>query len=50
MTAGTFADDKDSVFAVSGGTGKYVKARGEFHFHVRNKEATENDLKYSITE
>ena len=50
MNAGTFSDDKDSVFAVTGGTGKYVKARGELHFHVRNKEGTENDLKYSLTD
>ena len=47
---GTFTDGKDSVFAVIGGTGKYMKARGEMHFHARNKEETEYDMKYSLTE
>ena len=50
MNEGTFTDGKDSVFAVIGGTGKYMTARGEMHFHVRNKEQTENDLKYSLTQ
>lgn len=50
MTEGTYTDGKDSVYTVTGGTGKYMKARGELHLHIRNKEATENDLKYSLTE
>ena len=50
MNEGTFTDGKDSVFAVTGGTGKYLKARGEMQFHARNKEATEFDVKYSLTE
>ena len=50
MNEGTFTDGKDSVFAVTGGTGKYLKARGEMQFHARNKEATEYDVKYSLTE
>ena len=40
MNEGTFTD-KDSVWAVTGGTGKYMNARGEMHLHIRNKEATE---------
>jgi len=47
---GTFTDDKDSVFAVTGGSGKYMKARGEMHLHARNKEGSELDMKYSLTE
>jgi hypothetical protein len=50
MNEGVFSDDKDSVFAVIGGTGKYMNARGQVQFHVRNKEQTENDLKYSLSE
>jgi allene oxide cyclase len=47
---GTFIDGQDSVYSVTGGTGKYMNARGEMHLHIRNKEGTENDLKYSLTQ
>ena len=50
MSEGTYTDGKDSVYAVTGGTGKYMNARGEMQLHIRNKEATENDLKYSLSE
>ena len=50
MNEGTFTDGKDSVFAVTAGTGKYMKSRGEMQFHARNKEGTEYDMKYSLTE
>jgi allene oxide cyclase len=46
---GTYTDGKDSVYAVTGGTGKYMNARGEMHLHIRNKEGTENDYKYSLS-
>ena len=50
MIEGTYTDGKDSVPAVIGGTGKYMKARGEMQAHMRNKEGTEYDMKYSLTE
>ena len=50
MNEGTFTDGKDSVFAVTAGTGKYMKARGEMNLHIRNKEGTEYDMNYSVTE
>lgn len=47
---GPFLDGKDSVLAVTGGTGEYAGARGEMQLHARNAAGTEYDFKYSLTD
>jgi len=47
---GPFLDGKDSVLAITGGTGEYAGARGEMQLHARNAEGTEYDFKYNLTE
>ena len=48
--AGPFMDGKDSVLAVTGGTGKYQNARGEMTLHARDAQGTAYDFKYHLTE
>ncbi|MGH6930950.1 MAG: allene oxide cyclase family protein [Dongiaceae bacterium] len=43
---GPFYDGKDSVMAITGGTGKYVGITGEMKLHARNPEGTEYDFTY----
>ena len=45
---GPFYDTRDSVLAVTGGTGAYAGARGELHLHARNDKGTEYDFAYSL--
>ena len=45
---GPFYDTKDSVWAVTGGTGKYASATGEMMLHARNDKGTEYDFKFSL--
>lgn len=45
---GPFFDTKDSVLAITGGTGAYKEARGEMTLHARNDQGTEYDFEYSI--
>ena len=45
---GPFLDGKDSVLAVTGGTGKYVNARGEMKLHSRDEKGTEYDFVYLL--
>src|ERR1700691_4076576 len=40
MVEGPFYDDKDSVFTIIGGTGKYAGARGSLKLHARDAKAT----------
>jgi hypothetical protein len=40
MVEGPFYDDKDSIFAIIGGTGKYAGARGSLKLHARDAKAT----------
>jgi allene oxide cyclase len=40
MVEGPFYDDKDSVFAIIGGTGKYAGARGSMKLHARDAKAS----------
>jgi hypothetical protein len=47
---GPFLDGKDSVLAVTGGTGKYAGTRGDMLLHARNAQGTEYDFKYNLTE
>jgi allene oxide cyclase len=45
---GPFYDKKDSVLAVTGGTGAYAGARGEMKLHARNDKGTEYDFAYNL--
>jgi len=45
---GPFYDTKDSVLAITGGTGAYTQARGQMTLHARNAEGTEYDFSYEI--
>ena len=45
---GPFLDGKDSVLAITGGTGGYVGARGEMALHSRDEKGTEYDFTYSL--
>jgi len=47
---GPFLDGKDSVWAVTGGTGKYMSTRGDMQLHARNAEGSEFDFKFNLTE
>lgn len=47
---GPFLDGKDSVLAVTGGTGEYSGARGDMQLHARNPQGTEYDFKYNLIE
>ncbi|MBI1877012.1 MAG: Allene oxide cyclase [Chloroflexi bacterium] len=46
---GPFYDTKDSVLAITGGTGTYSGAQGQMKLHARNPEGTEYDFTYEIT-
>ena len=45
---GPFYDDKDSVLAITGGTGDYENASGQMTLHARNDKGTEFDFGYEI--
>lgn len=45
---GPFYDSKDSVLAITGGTGAYIGAKGEMHLHARNAKGSEYDFVYKI--
>jgi hypothetical protein len=47
---GPFLDGKDSVWAVTGGTGKYKATRGEMQLHARDAKGSEYDFKFNLTE
>ncbi len=47
---GPFLDGKDSVWAVTGGTGKYMATRGDMQLHARNAEGSEYDFKFNLSE
>jgi allene oxide cyclase len=46
--AGPFMDGKDSVLAVTGGTGKYQNTRGQMTLHSRDAQGTAYDFKYHL--
>ena len=48
--AGPFLDGSDSTLAVTGGTGKYVGARGSMVLHARDTEGKEYDFIYSLSQ
>ena len=45
---GPFYDTKDSVLAVTGGTGDYATARGEKKLHARDAKGSEYDFVYTL--
>lgn len=45
---GPFYDSRDSVLAITGGTGAYLGAKGEMNLHARNDKGTEYDFVYKI--
>jgi hypothetical protein len=45
---GPFYDSKDSVLAITGGTGDYDQASGSMTLHARNDKGTEYDFGYTI--
>jgi hypothetical protein len=48
--AGPFIDGKDSVLAITGGTGKYQNARGDMVLHARDPAGKEYDFKYHLAD
>ena len=44
---GPFLDAGDSVWAITGGTGKYATISGEMKLHARNDKGTEFDFVFS---
>lgn len=47
--AGPFFDTRDSVLAITGGSGAYSGALGEMALHARDPMGTEYDFTYSIS-
>ena len=45
---GPFFDEGDSLFAVTGGTGKYAGARGSMKLHPRDATPTGYDFTYDL--
>jgi allene oxide cyclase len=45
---GPFYDSGDSLFAVTGGTGKYAGAKGQMKLHARDPKASSYDMIYEF--
>jgi allene oxide cyclase len=45
---GPFMDEGDSVFAITGGTGKYAGATGSMKLHPRDAKSTSYDFTYEL--
>ena len=45
---GPFKDTGDSLFTVTGGTGKYAGARGQMKLHDRGTKPTSYDFEYDL--
>jgi allene oxide cyclase len=45
---GPFYDDKDSVMAVTGGTGKYAGAKGSLSLHARDAKGSSYQFIYEL--
>ena len=48
VVEGPFYDTKDSVLAITGGTGKWMGARGQMVLHARNKKGTSYDFSFTV--
>jgi allene oxide cyclase len=47
---GPYYDDRDSVLAVTGGTGAYATAKGEMNLHARDAKGSEYDFSFLLVE
>jgi hypothetical protein len=45
---GPFMDEGDSLFSVTGGTGKYAGAKGSMKLHPRDAKASSYDFTYDL--
>ena len=48
VVTGPFYDTKDSVLAITGGTGKYEGARGQMRLHARDAKGSAYDFVFRI--
>jgi len=48
VVSGPFYDTKDSVLAITGGTGKYSRTHGQMRLHARNAKGTAYDFTYTV--
>jgi allene oxide cyclase len=48
VVEGPFYDSKDSVLAITGGTGAYSRARGVMHLHTRNPAGTRITFRFDV--
>ena len=48
VVEGPFYDTRDSVFAITGGTGSYSRARGAMHLHARNAKGTQFTFRFTV--
>jgi hypothetical protein len=48
VVEGPFYDTKDSVLAITGGTGSYSRARGAMHLHARNAKGTAFTFRFIV--
>ena len=46
--SGPFYDTRDSVLAITGGTGNWATARGQLRLHARNAKGTAYDFAFSV--
>jgi allene oxide cyclase len=45
---GPFLDGQDSVWAITGGTGKYLRTHGEMKLHARDAKGSEFDMEFNL--
>lgn len=48
VVEGPFYDARDSVMAITGGTGAYARARGVMHLHARNAKGTAFTFRFVV--
>lgn len=48
VVEGPFYDTRDSVLAITGGTGAYSRARGVMHLHARNAQGTLITFRFTV--
>ena len=47
---GPFYDSADSVLSITGGTGKWERARGQMTLHARDAAGSSYDFRFSVTD
>jgi hypothetical protein len=48
VVEGPFYDSRDSVLAITGGTGSYSRSRGVMHLHARNAKGTAFTFRFTV--